>query len=174
MSAAAASSPPLPAGYSLHSGYPSVAEYLHLRAAAGLSPKTTAQAAGAVAGSWYGCYVQFTPEALPPSSDTPDPSDTLPTPPSIVGMGRVIGDGGWYFHIADMAVLPGHQRRGLGDAVLKQLLAHIRTHAAEGAGPLVNLFADPPGRKLYGRNGFVASDALDETGMVWRPASPAA
>jgi len=33
-------------------------------------------------------------------------------------MGRVIGDGGWYFHIVDMAVLPEHQRRGLGDAVL--------------------------------------------------------
>ena len=23
-----------------------------------------------------------------------------------VGMGRVIGDGGWYFHVVDMAVLP--------------------------------------------------------------------
>jgi hypothetical protein len=28
-------------------------------------------------------------------------------------MGRVIGDGGWYFHVVDMAVLPEHQRRDL-------------------------------------------------------------
>ncbi|WP_370260313.1 hypothetical protein [Cryobacterium sp. TMT3-29-2] len=29
-------------------------------------------------------------------------------------MGRIIGDGGWYFHIADMATLPEFQGRGLG------------------------------------------------------------
>lgn len=69
-------------------------------------------------------------------------------------MGRIIGDGGWYFHIADMAVLPEHQRRGLGDVVLKRLLERIRTHAAEGE-PYVTLFADGPGRKLYKKNGFV-------------------
>ena len=34
-----------------------------------------------------------------------------------VGMGRILGDGGWYFHVVDMAVLPEHQRRGLGDVV---------------------------------------------------------
>jgi hypothetical protein len=33
-----------------------------------------------------------------------------------VGMGRLIGDGGCYFHVVDMAVLPHHQRRGIGAA----------------------------------------------------------
>ena len=32
----------------------------------------------------------------------------------MVGMGRLLGAGGWYFHVLDMAVLPDHQRRGLG------------------------------------------------------------
>lgn len=55
--------------------------------------------------------------------------------------------------IADMAVLPEHQRRGLGDAVLKTLLERIRTHAAQGEA-YVTLFADVPGRRLYEKNGF--------------------
>jgi ribosomal protein S18 acetylase RimI-like enzyme len=80
-----------------------------------------------------------------------------------VGMGRVLGDGGWYFHIVDMAVLPGHQRRGLGDAILTALLDAIR-HAAP-AGAYVNLIADPPGRRLYERHGF-RDTAPHSTGMA--------
>jgi ribosomal protein S18 acetylase RimI-like enzyme len=33
-------------------------------------------------------------------------------------MGRTIGDGGWYLHIADIATDPAHQRRGIGRAVV--------------------------------------------------------
>lgn len=130
----------LPPNYTLHDGYPPIPEYLHLRAASGLTPKTAAQAAPIASGSWYGCYVTYT---------APETGES-----TAVGMGRIIGDGGWYFHIADMAVLPEHQRRGLGDVVLKRLLERIRTEAAEGE-PYVTLFADGPGRKLYMKNGFV-------------------
>jgi ribosomal protein S18 acetylase RimI-like enzyme len=82
-----------------------------------------------------------------------------------VGMGRVIGDGGWYFHVVDMAVLPDHQRRGLGDAILRSLLERIRAHAPRGA--YVNLLADPPGRRLYARHGFVET-APHSVGMALR------
>ncbi|KAK3943950.1 GNAT family [Diplogelasinospora grovesii] len=136
----------MPRGYTLHPGFPSVPEYLHLRAASGLTPKTEAQATAIPSGSWYGCYIDFVPE------DVGDADGERPKPVR-VGMGRIIGDGGWYFHIADMAVLPEHQRKGLGDAIVKHLLAHIKANAAEGD-PYVTLFADPPGRKLYARNGF--------------------
>jgi hypothetical protein len=67
----------LPSGYMLRDGYPSVPDYVHLRSIAGLSPKTTSQAAVIATGSWYGCYITF--------EDDPQP----------VGMGRIIGDGGW-------------------------------------------------------------------------------
>ena len=80
-----------------------------------------------------------------------------------MAMGRVIGDGGWYFHVVDMAVLPDHQRRGLGSAVLRYLLEQIRTRAPKGA--FVSLLADPPGRPLYARHGFVES-APDSIGMA--------
>jgi len=71
----------LPDGYSLHSGYPSVSEYCNLRAVSGLSPRNEVQAAGAVRGSWYGCYVKHTAASSGEAT--------------VVGMGRVISDGSW-------------------------------------------------------------------------------
>ena len=151
--ATTATTPNLPPGYTLHTGYPPVAEYRHLRSASGLTPVTESQAAAVASGSWYGCYVTFGAGEA-----------------AVVAMGRVIGDGAWYFVVADMAVLPGHQRRGLGAAVLAELVARIREHAPEGD-PYVSLLADPPGRRLYLANGFVEA-APAEMGMVlpneWR------
>ena len=67
------------------------------------------------------------------------------------------------FHVADMAVLPSHQRRGLGDSILAALLDLIRSAAPPGA--YVNLLADPPGRRLYQRHGF-AETAPGSVGMA--------
>lgn len=71
----------------------------------------------------------------------------------VVAMGRVIGDGGWYFMVADMATSPEHQRQGLGRAILTRLLARIEHDAPPGA--YVTLMADAPGRPLYESLGFV-------------------
>lgn len=116
-------------------GVPTVADYLRLRADSGLTPKRADQAEAALPGSWWACHV------IHEESGT------------VVGMGRVLGDGGWYFHIADMAVDPGHQRRGVGDAILTALLDRIDRTAPPGA--WVTLLADPPGVRLYERHGFV-------------------
>jgi GNAT superfamily N-acetyltransferase len=78
---------------------------------------------------------------------------------------RVIGDGGWYFHIADMAARPARQRRGPGGVVMEALLGRIRA-AAPGEAP-VSLMADPPGRPLYSKFGF-AEDRQISVGMfLW-------
>ena len=135
---------PLPDGYRLVDGPPSVTDYLELRVRAGLSPKRDDQAAASLPGSWAACHVLH------------DGDDHA------VAMGRLIGDGGWYFHVVDMAVLPEHQRLGLGSAVLDDLLEAVRRRAPRGA--YVNLLADPPGRPLYARHGF-AETAPDAIGM---------
>jgi GNAT superfamily N-acetyltransferase len=137
--------------YDLIEGPQTVEEYRRLRVGAGLTPKSEAQAAGAVAGGWYAVHVRHrgTGEA--------------------VGMGRVIGDGGWYFHLADMAVLPDHQRQGLGRRVLDRLVEEIRTRAPEQ--PWITLLADPPGRPLYEQAGF-RDTAPGSTGMAL-PLDPA-
>ena len=120
--------------YVLIPGAPSVADYVRLRREAGLTPRSDEQARLAIAGGWSACHVVWKP-----SRET-------------VAMGRLIGDGGWYFHVVDMAVLPAHQRRGLGHRVLTWLLDQIRATAPPGA--FVSLMADPPGRSLYARHGF--------------------
>jgi ribosomal protein S18 acetylase RimI-like enzyme len=133
----------LPPGYVLHVGPPTLDDYLRLRRDTGLRPKTPEQGAAVLAGSWSFCHVTA------PGGDT-------------VAMGRVLGDGGWYFVVADMATLPSHQRRGLGRAVLGQLLGDIRARAP--GDPYVTLTADPAGRRLYERAGFTVFTS-DQTGM---------
>jgi GNAT superfamily N-acetyltransferase len=134
-----------PAGYRLADRPPSVADYLLLRERAGLSPRREDQAEAALRGSWAVVHVLHEASG------------------GAVGMGRLLGDGGWYFHVADMAVLPEHQRRGLGDVILTALLERIRREAPAGAH--VNLIADPPGRRLYARHGFTPT-APDSIGMA--------
>ncbi|MCC3292241.1 GNAT family N-acetyltransferase [Arthrobacter sp. zg-Y1110] len=124
---------------------PPLEAYLRLRAESGLTRKRADQAQAALTGSWAAAHIQETATGCP------------------VAMGRVIGDGGWYFHIADMAVLPDHQRQGLGDRILTDLLESIRSHAPAGA--WVTLMADPPGRRLYNRHGF-RETAPDSLGMA--------
>lgn len=134
---AAPGAPALPEGYRLRESAPTVEEYCRLRTDSGLSPKTPAQARGAIENSW--AWVTVT---------APDGA--------VVAMGRAMGDGAWYFHIADMATDPAHQRRGLGRAVMGRLLEMI--DAAAEPDPYVTLMADPPGRPLYRSFGFVDSE----------------
>ena len=122
-------------GYTISAGSPPPHIYLNLRKATGLSVKSADQAQAIAKGSWFSVIATHT------------------TTNEIVGMGRIIGDGAWYFHIADMAVLPSHQRRGIGDAILTMLLKEIEDKAPPG--PYVNLVADYAGRKLYAKHGFV-------------------
>ena len=133
----------LAAGYRMLLEPPTVEEYRRLRAVSGLSPKTAGQAEGAIAGTWTWRTVRLDRGADAAGEDSPGEA---------VAMGRVIGDGGWYFLVADMATLPEHQGRGLGKAVLRSLLAEIRERAEPGA--YVTLTADPPGRRLYEAHGF--------------------
>lgn len=137
----------VPEGYALEAGVPAAADYLRLRHDSGLTPRTMEQARLALPGSWSACFVVEVGTG------------------TTVGMGRLIGDGGWYFHVIDMAVLPAHQRLGIGDAVLSWLLDQVRQHAPADA--FVSLMADPPGRRLYARHGFTERRDLSIGMAMW-------
>ncbi|WP_078411451.1 GNAT family N-acetyltransferase [Priestia abyssalis] len=111
---------------------PTAEEYVHLRVAAGLSPKSLQAAEKGMENSIFAV--------------------TLRTSSQLIGMGRIIGDGGCFYQIVDIAVEPGYQGRGLGKVIMSELTAYLNDHAPEGA--YVSLLADVPADKLYKQFGF--------------------
>ena len=123
---------------------PTVAESCALRAGAGLSPRSEEIVRVALPNTLFAVVIEHQGNA--------------------VGMGRVVGDGGTVFQVADIAVLPEHQRRGLGKQILDTIDAWLRQTARPGA--FVNLFADRGVAPLYARYGFRPRDP-DEPGMCY-------
>ncbi len=132
-------------GYELEARPPSVEEYVRLRREAGLSEKTVDAARVGLANTWFGVTVRHGGDA--------------------VGMGRVIGDGGCFFEVVDIAVRPEHQRRGLGKRIMGALMDHLRAHAPASAH--VMLLADGPAHRLNEQFGFRAT-APESIGMELR------
>ena len=129
--------------YLLEQNAPDIDDYLRLRADTGLSTKTTEQAKPIFDSSWL--WVRAIEKETGKN----------------VRMGRAFGDSGWCFLIADMATDPAHQRRGLGLAVLEELLSGILTSAPDN--PYIVVLADAPGRPRYQSMGFVET-ALNSIG----------
>ncbi|MBK9712940.1 MAG: GNAT family N-acetyltransferase [Kouleothrix sp.] len=78
-----------------------------------------------------------------------------------VGMGRVVGDGAIFFYLQDIAVVPGHQHRGVGRMIMARLIDYLALAAPDRA--FVGLFAAEGSGSFYERYGFRAYPAL--TGM---------
>ena len=131
--------------YRLIDATPSAADYRRLRESAGLRPKSAAAAERGLPNTLFGVSVMHGA--------------------AVVGMGRVIGDGGCFFEIVDIAVLPEHQRRGLGKKIMARLMEWIRINAPATA--LVSLLADANAGNLYEQFGFKES-APASKGMVFR------
>ena len=129
-------------GYMLALRNPTVEEYCRLRAGAGLSPRNETIVRAALPNTLFSVVIERNGEA--------------------VGMGRVVGDGGTVFQVADIAVLREHQKRGLGKRILNAIDVWLRQNAGPGA--FINLFADRGVAPLYARYGFRARDP-EEPGM---------
>jgi ribosomal protein S18 acetylase RimI-like enzyme len=124
---------------------PAVDEYLELRAKAGLSAYAPDAAAKGLSGTCFAVCVRDNAQ--------------------LIGMGRVIGDGGCFFQIVDMAVDPGYQRRGIGFEIMTRLMQALRQNAPKSA--YVSLIADGPASQLYERFGFEIT-APASAGMALR------
>jgi GNAT superfamily N-acetyltransferase len=133
------------AGYTLVERLPSVAEYNEVRRSAGLTTKDEIAVERGLANSLFAVCVEHNG--------------------SVVAIGRVIGDGGLFYDIVDMAVLPEHQKAGIGTLIMKALLAYIDAHARPTS--LICLMANRGIAPFYERFGFIARDP-DMPGMVIR------
>lgn len=80
---------------------------------------------------------------------------------AIVAMGRVVGDGAFFFYIQDVAVHPQHRGRGLGTVVVERLQAQVV--ALAGGTAFLGLFSTPEAESLYQGTGFGPRPGL--TGM---------
>ncbi|WP_368562262.1 GNAT family N-acetyltransferase [Pseudoxanthomonas sp. UTMC 1351] len=122
----------LPDGYQLLDQFPQADDYRRLRSVAGMAPRSAEAAARGLPNTLYGVSVLHAQRT--------------------VGMGRVIGDGGCFFIVVDIAVEPEHQGRGLGRGIMSALDAWLRANAPDSSN--VSLIADGDAKHLYARFGF--------------------
>jgi GNAT superfamily N-acetyltransferase len=78
-----------------------------------------------------------------------------------VGMGRVVGDGAVFYYVQDVAVLPGHQGKGVGSQIVERLTDMVKREAPEKA--FLGVFAAEGTLSFYERFGF--EQHLGLTGM---------
>lgn len=72
---------------------------------------------------------------------------------NIVGLGRVAGDGGLYFYIQDIIVIPEHRGKGFSNLIMNEVMNYIQRTARSGA--FVGLFAAKGVEDYYVKFDFV-------------------
>jgi len=71
---------------------------------------------------------------------------------NVIGMGRIIGDGGCFCQVVDICVLPGYQGRGIGKLIMEKISGFINKKLP--ASCYVSLIADGDASFLYEQFGF--------------------
>jgi GNAT superfamily N-acetyltransferase len=111
---------------------PTVEEYQRLRRAVGWGEMTDEGVAAGLPNALFSVVLEHDGEA--------------------VGCGRVVGDGGLYFYLQDVIVLPEHQGRGQGAALMDAVMAYLGRACRPGA--FVGLMAAVGAEPFYERYGF--------------------
>lgn len=118
--------------YEISAAEPTADEYVRLRLDAGLSKRSIEAARIALPNSFFSVCVRDDKE--------------------LIGMGRIVGDGGCNFEIVDIAVHPDFQRKGIGSQIMNALMGYLRSNAPASA--YVSLIADEGAPALYEKFGF--------------------
>ncbi|MFC1958345.1 GNAT family N-acetyltransferase [Chloroflexota bacterium] len=71
----------------------------------------------------------------------------------IVGMARLIGDGGLVYYIQDTIIKPDYQRKGIGTNLMNKIMEYIRTHASHNS--IIGLLSAKGKEQFYEHYGFV-------------------
>ncbi|MEM0966231.1 MAG: GNAT family N-acetyltransferase [Verrucomicrobiota bacterium] len=132
--------------YDLRLETPSVTDYIAIRLKAGLSRKSKEAAAVGLANTLFSVVAYHGNER--------------------VGIGRIIGDGGCFFEVTDVAVLPDHQGKGVGSLIMESLADFLKRNAPKTA--FVGLFAEQGTPEFYNKFGFNKAESADLLGMYMR------
>ncbi|WP_276121374.1 GNAT family N-acetyltransferase [Pararhizobium qamdonense] len=129
--------------YHIEPRVPGIDDYLRLRDVSGLSPFSREAAEKGLPNSIFGVCLM--------NGD------------AVVGMGRIIGDGGCFFQVTDIAIMPEYQGKGLGKMIMAALTGYIESQLPKTA--YISLIADVPANRLYQQFGF-AETAPRSVGMA--------
>lgn len=110
-----------------------IVTYKKLRVSSGLSAKTTEAAEIGLANSLHSVMIT--------NEDN-----------EVIGMGRIIGDGGCFCQVVDICVLPEYQGQGIGKLIIENLMSYIKNKLPESC--YISLIADGDADKLYAKYGF--------------------
>lgn len=109
-----------------------MAEFRALRTAAGMSAFSEDATAVSLANTLYGVWLRDRG--------------------ALVGMARLIGDGGAFAQVTDVVVHPRYQRQGHGHRIMARLMDWAERNLPDGC--YISLIADPGAERLYAAHGF--------------------
>lgn len=113
-----------------------VASYLKLRASVGWKELTRDQAQKALDNSLYTLGVYL--------ADQP------------IGMGRIVGDASVICYIQDLIIHPHAQRAGVGNMLMKGLIAYVESITPQGTEMMLDLMCAKGREIFYEQHGFIA------------------
>ncbi|HSE09861.1 MAG TPA: GNAT family N-acetyltransferase [Nocardioidaceae bacterium] len=108
-----------------------------------------------------GWHDAFAWEALPASLSASVAGVVVLHEGQPIGMGRVVGDGAFYFYVQDVVVCPERQGIGIGTVIVESLIEQVEQIAPPKS--FIGLFAAGGAAALYERHGFAARSGM--TGM---------
>ncbi len=73
---------------------------------------------------------------------------------TVVGMGRLVGDGAMYWYLQDIIVQPEYQGQGIGRMIVNRLLEYIKENAMPGTKIEIGLTAVKGKEPFYEKFGF--------------------
>jgi len=72
---------------------------------------------------------------------------------SLIGMGRVVGDGAMYFYIQDVVVDPTYQKQGIGNVLMNNIEDYLAKVAKKGS--TIGLLAAKGKEEFYSRYDYI-------------------
>ena len=75
---------------------------------------------------------------------------------TLVGMGRLVGDGAVIVYVQDLVIRPEYQSRGIGSLLIENLIAYADSLREEGTTMMLDLMCAKGRERFYASHGFTA------------------
>ena len=114
-------------------------DFVHLKIATGFIDRLLAQVCKALANDLFDVSIHYEG--------------------TVVGMGRLVGDGAMYWYLQDIIVQPEYQGQGIGRMIVNRLLEYIKENAMPGTKIEIGLTAVKGKEPFYEIFGFSSTSS---------------